>query len=293
MYRSYLERHGEIQDALERRNALMRAGNVEPPIQLRTLSVPFTIVEGGVRKKLPSFDADMIQALIDNDPGSLCPNVTLRSPVQDALFPVCASVIGPGELLYLSQISPVYELLGICEPVRVPRLTMTFVPSSVKRIMEEAGIGPEELLGGYESIRRKYINAKLPVDYYDDIDRLSSDFEREARGIFSVFGEDTKLEREIVRIGERIETLKGVGEEATRRRLQKGGEDLQRLAAFCRPPGALQERKLSSLFPLYAEGPSLVDMIGRAAVSHLGRLEEGGSGHMLMEVSGSIEEERM
>jgi uncharacterized protein YllA (UPF0747 family) len=284
LFRSYIERHAELLDALEIRNGLLRSEGVEPPIKPQSLSIPLTVVEGGMKRKLPGFDADAIRQLIDDYPGSICPNVTLRSPAQDALFPVCASVIGPGELLYLSQISPVYELLAIPEPARVPRLTMTFVPSSMIGIMRETGILPWELLGGYESIRKKYIGAKMPPDYYHGIDRLSEAFEREARKVASAVGKNKKLEREIVRIRERIESLKGIGEDAARQELRKGGEDLQILATFCRPPGALQERVLSSLFLLYSNGPRLVDTICGTARSHLARLEGGRSGHMLMEI---------
>ena len=52
---------------------------------------------------------------------NLSPGVLLRPLWQDACLPTIGFVVGPGELSYLSAVAPLYRLLGVPQPVFVPR----------------------------------------------------------------------------------------------------------------------------------------------------------------------------
>lgn len=60
-------------------------------------------------------------------PGSLSSSALLRPLVQDVLLPNAAYVAGPGEIAYFAQNSPLHLLLGLPEPMVVPRTRLRVI----------------------------------------------------------------------------------------------------------------------------------------------------------------------
>ncbi|MEJ2086501.1 MAG: bacillithiol biosynthesis BshC, partial [Acidobacteriota bacterium] len=72
---------------------------------------------------LDTFDesVDWLLDVIETEPGRVSPGVRARVAIQDALFGSDLLILGPGELSYLPQAAPLYELLSLTPPTVVLR----------------------------------------------------------------------------------------------------------------------------------------------------------------------------
>ena len=66
------------------------------------------------------YSREELLELAETGPLAVSWNVVLRPLVQDSLFPVAATVCGPGEVSYFAQLGEVYKYLGIELPVIYP-----------------------------------------------------------------------------------------------------------------------------------------------------------------------------
>lgn len=73
-------------------------------------------------------------------------NVVTRPMLQEKLFPVLAFVGGPGEIIYWSEISEAFELVGEKMPPVFPRLNITLLERNIKGYMEELHLSLEQVV---------------------------------------------------------------------------------------------------------------------------------------------------
>lgn len=97
----------------------------------------------GSHRPLRRFTWSELQQELLETPDRFSPNVVTRPLVQDALLPTVAYVAGPGELSYLAQLAPVYELYGVFRPALTLRKSATLVPPSAAAALEALGISLE------------------------------------------------------------------------------------------------------------------------------------------------------
>jgi len=129
-------------------SAIANAG-FKPPLESAGL---FEIVDGkrvaveftGDTVKLSKGESGFAEAAetIRNAPGAFSPGAALRPLVQDAALPVCATVAGPTELLYLWQIGPLYAAAGIARSRLCPRVSATFVEERIQKAARRSGAYP-------------------------------------------------------------------------------------------------------------------------------------------------------
>ncbi len=116
-----VEHYPQFNDAFERGGAAVRSAGYDPPLDNLGL---FRFVDG--QRMACEFDADLPGAIrLNRDDYS--PGAGLRPIVQDLALPTLATIGGPGELLYLWQIDPLYEVLGAARSRLWPRLTATLL----------------------------------------------------------------------------------------------------------------------------------------------------------------------
>ncbi len=117
----------------------------------------FFIVKDGARKRIrcgrdssyifdkTALSEDDLKSLIVSDFSKISLNVILRPLFQDTVLPVLATVCGPGEVSYFSQLKEVYDIFGLKQPVIYPRFSATIVENKVKKAIEKTGVGLELL----------------------------------------------------------------------------------------------------------------------------------------------------
>ncbi len=271
-------------ESLRERARRMKSIDMPATIPEGTLGIPLTLIEDGRRRRFSAWDEATIARLIEERACDLYPNVALRSIYQDALLPVLAHVVGPGEVHYLAQLSPLYEALGVPEPVRVPRMTLTLLPPAVSSVSAALDKSRSDVYLDWALSRRQYVASLMPDGYCEAVEELASLVSRDGSELIRRIDGGAQLQKEINRISELVSGLKSKAEELLVQRSKQEGLDLSLVSDFLHPRGALQERMLSLLVPLCAGGFEFVTGLLSLADEHLERLEGSGSGHFVVDL---------
>lgn len=93
-----------------------------------------------------SLSRSELLTLIMEQPSVFSPGVLFRPLFQDALFPTLAYVAGPGELAYFAQIKELYPMFHMEMPILYPRMGVTLLEPSLKKIVSEHDISLDTLL---------------------------------------------------------------------------------------------------------------------------------------------------
>lgn len=99
-----------------------------------------------------------VQSLLDtlrDNPSMVSPGVLARPAIQDAVFGTSLLVVGPGELAYLPQVAPVYELLGLTAPFVALRPQAVVLDRRAATRLSEMNVGVAELLADPEGTKHR------------------------------------------------------------------------------------------------------------------------------------------
>ncbi|MCA8955046.1 MAG: bacillithiol biosynthesis BshC [Planctomycetes bacterium] len=212
-------------------------------------------------------------AMVEGDPvhhaTDLSPGVLLRPLWQDACLPTIASVVGPGELAYLSVAGPLYRQLGVPAPVLVPRASLTLVEPSIAKLLKRFGweltdldVGPEKLFQdavGDDSNATEETLEGLIQRLGSDLDQLATDLEQRDPQLLRA------LERTRDKAQEELGRLLAKLRNSRQNREGTGLRQIRRLANTLRPRGRPQERVLTVVPFMAAHGPQLGDVLVAAA----------------------------
>ena len=108
--------------------------------------------------------------LIENDPGSVSPNVLLRPIVESFLFPTLAYVGGPGELAYFAQLRGLFRRHGTEMPVVFPRGSLLVVETKVEKVLEKHRLAVDGVRD-LEALLSRFARDRLPGDVLDAAER--------------------------------------------------------------------------------------------------------------------------
>ncbi len=183
IYRSAVERAGELSAALLKRGEALEAAGYYQQVKVTASSVLLFTLQQGARTPIHRREADgtaefvigsdagaeklsQVQLLdrISASPEQFSPNVLLRPVVEDYLLPTLAYTGGAAETAYFAQAGAVYEaLLGRVTPI-VPRFSATIVEPKMQRLIERHGIKLTDVFAGPEALRRQLAERALPAD---------------------------------------------------------------------------------------------------------------------------------
>lgn len=200
----------------------------------------------------------------------LSPGVLLRPLWQDACLPTAAFVVGPGELAYLSAVAPLYRLLGVPQPVFVPRASLTLVEPSMQRLLNRFSLDLPDLDQPPEKIAEKFLQNAEGNDLEDSLDDLQARLRKDLDAVGQRLGALdasllSSLDRARSKALEEIERLQQKVRNARQNREGTGIKQIRRLCSTLRPRSRPQERVLGPLQYLVSFGPHLVDAIVDAA----------------------------
>jgi len=147
----------------------------------------FFIVKDGVRQRIKcggnsffvfdkkSLSVEELKSLIVSDFSKISLNVISRPLFQDSALPVLATVCGPGEVSYFSQLKGVYDIFGLKQPVIYPRFSATIVESKVRKAIEKTGAGIELLNHGIKDAVSITLKSSLGIDITGILKSLEGD----------------------------------------------------------------------------------------------------------------------
>ncbi|WP_426447722.1 bacillithiol biosynthesis cysteine-adding enzyme BshC [Paenibacillus sp. S-38] len=262
MFRGLLERSGEVNEALQARSARLRELGYEPQVELQEASANlFTYygeqgermllfrTEDGYadRKGERSFTRDELLQRADREPQLLSNNVMTRPLMQDFLFPVLATVLGPAEIAYWGQTGEAFRLFGMRMPILLPRLGFTLVEGTVQKNLQKYGLSVEDVMERMEEKREAWLREQDAYGLEARFAEVKAIFRSSYEPLVGTLGEinpglkklgDTNLSK----ILEQIDFLHHKAEEGLRSQHESGLRQLQRIEVSIRPGGRPQER---------------------------------------------------
>ncbi len=202
-------------------------------------------------------------------PESFSPNVASRPVLESWLLPVAATVLGPGEIAYWSQLGPLFDALEVPLPSVHPRAAWTLVEPRTRRVLDRAGLAPDDLAAGTDPVAARLTREARP----EAVEQALEQF-RERTGI-GLAGLEEAVAEELPGLrGAAGKMRKGVFDavselarqvdRSTRERLDTRLDQLRRAGANLYPRRRPQERALNPLSFLCRYGPGLVDHLAEA-----------------------------
>jgi bacillithiol biosynthesis cysteine-adding enzyme BshC len=208
------------------------------------------------------FTKEQLLQIAAETPEQLSPNVVLRPICQDMLLPTVSYVGGPSEIAYHAQLQPLYEDIGIPQPVIYPRASVSLVQTNLLRAMEKYGLELPEFLGDIGKVTAKVVEQISEI-------KLETLFANVARDLHDALGElkfglneiDPTLLGALENVAAKIDVNIGVLREksvaAQKRRNETSVRQIEKAAAGLLPSGSLQERELTPLYYMNKYGPGL------------------------------------
>lgn len=192
-----------------------------------------------------------LETTIEENPGVVSPGVQARPLIQDAILGTSLQVLGPGELSYMPQVAPLYDLLGVRAPAIALRPQILVLEDHQWEKLDGTGLGLGRLLSSKLDLDR-LLSAGAGED-------LLAPVRSQLEGPMSELREaaleiDPGLQGPWEKTQGQMERALGVFEAkisaAAARRDEVTRQRVEKLRNLCRPLGSPQERVVStSQFP--------------------------------------------
>jgi bacillithiol biosynthesis cysteine-adding enzyme BshC len=199
------------------------------------------------------------------NPARYSTDAALRPLLADAVLPVVASVLGPGETAYQGMLKPLYELYGLPQPLLYPRHSYTVVSQrEAERITAYRASVAEVLAGQVDSAAA--LTHLLPAKELELFLSAESAIESALSPLRDyVQGVDPSLartwEQTVRRAADSVAKLEQRTTKARMGQLGFTKLELRRLQNALLPRERLQERVLPFTHFYSSYGPELVDLI--------------------------------
>lgn len=203
-----------------------------------------------------------VQELLDviaENPAIVSPGVLARPAFQDAALGTFVQVLGPGELSYMPQVAPIYDLLEVAAPWTALRPQAVVLEDHQIEKMDELGL-PLERLVAPDFDLDAWLAERTGVDLVGPVrgrlETLLDELEAPALAL------DPNLEKPLEKTRDSIlralDTFAGKVSNSLARRNEVARGRANVLRDTVRPAGILQERVVSSVHFTGKYGPRFV-----------------------------------
>jgi bacillithiol biosynthesis cysteine-adding enzyme BshC len=273
--RRLVERRGELESELARRDAAIEARGYPLQVSPQRGASPLFLLRHGERRRIEWREGDRfalrgrdgeggtvaeLLEIIEENPGVVSPGVLARPAMQDAVLGTAIQVVGPGELSYMAQAAVTHAVLQV-EPTHVALRPQTLLMEAkqVERV-EELGLPLATLLGDRSGLDH-WLAERNGGDLVTPVRQRIEEALAGLRG--PAVAADPGLERPFEKTREQIlRALDLFGEKAVGAAARKNevvNRRVQQIRDACLPGGKLQERIVSSAHYPGKYGPKLVE----------------------------------
>ena len=212
----------------------------------------------GVRARVRTDSAGQRpEAVLDGCVERLSAAVLLRPLVQDFLLPTAMYVGGPSEIAYHAQMGDLYGIHRIPRPLVIPRHQVAILTKSQLRVLDQDGIGFDELSAGDEAaLNRRAADPAAGAAFAranEAVDSSLADVEAAAGAVDRSLTAAVRRARGKVRAI--IADLEAKSVRAAKRRDEERRQRFLRARNALFPGGTPQERRLSPLVFANRYGP--------------------------------------
>ena len=261
-----VEKRHEVDQALAEITNRIEERGYEPQVKSQPGSSPLFLLHSRARRRIEWMAEDRmvlrgchdvdepvswLESTIEENPGVVSPGVQARPLIQDAILGTSLQVLGPGELSYMPQVAPLYDLLGVRAPAVALRPLVLVVEDRQWEKLDGAGLSLEQLLSpdlDLDEFLAAGVGADLLAPVRSQLEGPMSDLREAALeidpGLEGPWDKTQGQMEKALRVFEaKISAAAARRDEVTRQRVE-------RLRNLCRPLGSPQERVIStSQFP--------------------------------------------
>lgn len=213
------------------------------------------------KKGRAHFSRDELLQIAEEHPERLSNNVLSRPLMQEYLFPVLATVLGPSEIAYWGLLKQAFHRFGMRMPLIVPRMEFTLFEGTVQKQMDKFALSSHDVFEHLQQKKKDWLRAQDTLDLpgrFADAKRQFADLYRPlletVSGIHPGMG---KLgETNMQKIVEQIEFLEHRALDAFQSRFDSALRQWERIRLSLLPLGKPQERVYNVLAYLnkYGDG---------------------------------------
>ncbi|WP_274470980.1 MULTISPECIES: bacillithiol biosynthesis cysteine-adding enzyme BshC [unclassified Paenibacillus] len=199
------------------------------------------------KKQEHRFTKAELHDLAMTKPEQFSNNVMSRPLMQEYLFPVLATVLGPGEIAYWALTKHAFEQFGMRMPIVAPRLEFTLIEGTVHKQMNKYAYSFEDVLHRFEEKKQAWLDAQDTLHLNERFDQVKADFRDSYTPLVEALGAinpgvrklgDTNL----AKIVEQIEFLQHKASEAYKTQFDATLRQLERIRLTILPLAKPQER---------------------------------------------------
>ena len=221
------------------------------------------IAERVFRVRGKDYNREELLELAKSDPSAISWNVVLRPLIQDSLFPVAATVCGPGEVSYFAQFAEVYKYMGIELPVIYPRYSATIIESRIEKILEKPDMADMILSQGQSDAVRSVLRREGVEKTERLLEGLQEDINKKieiTESKIKIIGIDPEnaFDRIKRNINKELKILSKKLYSKLKKQNQHIIDDIDRVHLNIFPNGNIQERMINIFYYLNKYG---IDMI--------------------------------
>jgi bacillithiol biosynthesis cysteine-adding enzyme BshC len=273
-----IKSHKKINSSIRERGTKLKEEGYHAQLEPNEGVLDFFINKNDVRTKIhiktgeiyklngKEYSADEILEEANSNPGSVSWNVILRPLIQDTVFPVAATVCGPGEVSYFAQLRGVYSLKDVRMPIIYPRFSATIVESKTSQSMKKSGIDLDILTLDKQDAEKKLLKNDSTADAEGIIKNLEADIVSsiiDAEDKIVKTGNDpgSSFDRIKRNIGSEIKVLSKKLFSALKKQSQVLVKIIDNTYGDLFPQGYLQERKINIFYYISKYGMKIINTL--------------------------------
>jgi len=205
---------------------------------------------------------EWLYEILEENPSVISPGVLARPSIQDAILGTSVQVLGPGELSYIAQAAPLYDILELTPPQIALRPQALLMDDRQLAKLAETGVGIETLVARNFDLDIILAGSALEdaigpsreqiLDALEGLGETAREIDPDLSGAMKKTRQN--IERALDNFAGRLASSQARLDSVRRQRLES-------LRTAVRPGGALQERKICLSHFRGKYGQSLVPAI--------------------------------
>lgn len=278
MFLRLLDDNEALSGALMEAKAQVEGAGYRPQAEVSAESAQLFVLDEGQRRLLVragngayrdkrgmrEYSAGLLRDWAQNYPERLSTGALARPIMQEYLFPVLATVLGPAEIAYWGLLRPAFELFGMNMPVIVPRTEFTLIEPGVRKTMDKFEFTFSDVVERFEEIRTAWLKRQDRLGLDERFARVKEEFQKLYEPVLSAV---SSIHDGMARIGqtnlrkimEQIDYLHARSVEAYQSRFDQGLRQLRKAEQSLLPLGKPQERVYNVLMYLNQFGCAWLD----------------------------------
>jgi bacillithiol biosynthesis cysteine-adding enzyme BshC len=202
------------------------------------------------RKGQLSLTKEELLQIADEQPEQLSNNVLTRPLMQDYLFPVLATVLGPGEIAYWALTGEAFRTLEMEMPIIVPRMSYTLIEGTVAKHMDKYELSFEDVMERFEERKSTWLKDQDGLSIEQQFDNARQQFEQLYKPLLDLA---TSVQPSLAKLGDTnmqkiVEQINYMGSktvDAYNKQFEASTRQLDRIHHSIKPLGKPQERVLN------------------------------------------------